>query len=576
MTTPAGNDLDRSPLAVVPWAVRLMSHLAVWAAVLVSAINTLASGWQPSGDDAAITFRAHQTFSLHPPVVGLASTASTVGHQLYDPGPLQFWLLAPFVQLDFNRGLVWGAALVIGIMLSTAIEAIWQSGRWLGCAVIAFIVVDLLWLAPWVLANMPWNAYFPIFFLIASIAFAWRVSTGAFEWWPVLVFTASVSGQCHLFFLPPALLLVVLSPLLGLASGRPARYRWLLTGAGVGLLCWLAPAMQHQNLIALWHGNAGKRTYGFAFGLRALARSANPVPVWWGQHVDTINFLPWLQHASALYGAMVLLVLGGIGALAWRSNRRELATLSFVALALSASTVFVYAVFPLANTLSLEYLIDSLWVVGILAWVVVGWGTGVLLVALADRRDHRPSVDAAAMMPELASQGGRWQQLGLPILGLVAIALVASVGLLGISHTLTTEPTDHGAGWSHSENASIDAAASAIEADLPKKGPIYVYLSTGPGGYAHFLESLHITEGVAWRLQVDGWKPALSENLAVYTGTPVAAHQTTPAASVDMRGATVRSIYEGYCWRGASTCYTVKPKDVPAPVNPFRNLTFPH
>ena len=188
----------------MPQAVRIFSHVAVWVSVVVPVVVALTRGWLPDGDDAAITFRAYQSISLHPPLVGLASAASNgAAHQLYDPGPLEFWLLAPAVQLDLNHGLLWGSALLVGIVLSTAIEAIWGSGRWLGCALVAFVVVDLLWLTPWVFGNLPWNAYFPIPFLIASIAIAWRVSIGTFGWWPVLVFTASVAAQTHLFFLLP-------------------------------------------------------------------------------------------------------------------------------------------------------------------------------------------------------------------------------------------------------------------------------------------------------------------------------------------------------------------------------------
>ena len=81
-------------------------------------------------------------------------------------------------------------------------------------------------------------------------------------------------------------------------------------------------------------------------------------------------------------------------------------------------------------------------------------------------------------------------------------------------------------------------------------------------------------EGVAWRLESDGWTPVLADNLAVYTGTPVPTDTTVPAVSVDIRGTRILSIYEGYCWRGELTCYKAKPADVPVPVNHFRNLTF--
>jgi len=569
--------LEQSSRPMAPQIVRVLSHLSVWAAILVPTITALVRGWMPTGDDAAITFRDYQTFSLQPPVVGLASTASSVGHQLYDPGPLQFWLLAPFVQLDFDHGLLWGSALIIGTVLSTAIEAIWHSGRWLGCAALAFVIVDLLWLAPWVFSNLPWNAYFPIFFLIASIAFAWRVSTGAFGWWPVLIFTASVAAQCHLFFVPPALLLVLASPLLGLTLGKPVRYGWLITGGVIGLLCWLAPLIQHQNLIALWRGNSGKQTFGFAFGLKALARSASPVPIWLGPNADAVQYLSWLHQASAAYGVVVLLLLAVFGTFAWRSHCRDLAMLSALAFVLCSSFVLVFAVFPVTNFVSLEYLIDPLWVLGVLLWIVVGWSAWALLLFVADRRiAARSVVNTDSTGTGSSTRRGDRRLIGhaLQIASLSAIALIAVIGGVGIQHAITAQPTDYGSGWTPAENATVAAATKGVEDDLPRQGLVYLFLSTGPGNYAHFLGSLHIMEGVAWRLESDGWTPVLADNLAVYTGTPVPTDTTVPAVSVDIRGTRILSIYEGYCWRGELTCYKAKPADVPVPVNHFRNLTF--
>jgi hypothetical protein len=294
------------------------------------------------------------------------------------------------------------------------------------------------------------------------------------------------------------------------------------------------------------------------------------------RHADNVNLITWLHQVSAVYGAAVLVALTVIGALAWRSGRRDLAALSAVALVLSTSVVLDFAVFPVANSLSLAYLIDSLWIVGILVWIVVGWGAGALVIELLGRRNSLRTLDGATPPSPDPTPRADDRRVGpvLPVVALGVVILIAVVGAIGIHEQLTAAPEDEGAGWSPAENAAIASATSAIEEDMTGRGPIYLYLSTGPGNYGHFLESLHITEGVAWRLSSDGWMPALSDNLAVYTGTPVPPHDTIPAASVSLNGATVTSIYQGYCWRGVSTCYKAKPPDVPLPKNPFRNLTF--
>ncbi|MGH8995049.1 MAG: hypothetical protein ACRDYB_03285, partial [Acidimicrobiales bacterium] len=140
--------------------VRIASHAAVWSAVLVPTLVELARGWRAFGDDAAIASRSYQVFSMHVPLTGLASAASfQTGHAVFDPGPMLFYLLSAPVRIDPAHGLMWGAALWAGIALSVAVEAAWSVARWVGAAVVAFVVLDLLWLTPQVFDNLPWNAY---------------------------------------------------------------------------------------------------------------------------------------------------------------------------------------------------------------------------------------------------------------------------------------------------------------------------------------------------------------------------------------------------------------------------------
>jgi len=72
-------------------AVRVASHVSVWLLILSSCIGAIARGWLPVGDDAALSARAFQSLSVHPPLVGMLSTAgNAIGVHLYSPGPLQF------------------------------------------------------------------------------------------------------------------------------------------------------------------------------------------------------------------------------------------------------------------------------------------------------------------------------------------------------------------------------------------------------------------------------------------------------------------------------------------------------
>ncbi len=128
----------------LPTVTRIVSHGAVWTAVLVPMFVVLTHGWTAGGDFASISIRAFQTTELPPPLVGMLSTAGTVGHNIFDPGPLLFWMLAIPVRIDPAHGALWGAALLGGAAMSVAVEATWSTGRWLGCAIIGFCALDLV------------------------------------------------------------------------------------------------------------------------------------------------------------------------------------------------------------------------------------------------------------------------------------------------------------------------------------------------------------------------------------------------------------------------------------------------
>jgi hypothetical protein len=190
--------------------------------------------------------------------VGQYSTISGgSGHILFDPGPLQYVLLTFPIHIDHLQGGLWGSALLYAAVLSIAVEAMWFVGRWLACVFVAVAVVDLAWTVPSVFGQQIWNPDFGLPILVASIALAWAVALGSFGWWPVLVVTTSVAAQTESFYATVAAGLVIVCPFVGLwHSGRPARFRWLTIGAGVGVLCWLPAVIQEfpypRATWALW------------------------------------------------------------------------------------------------------------------------------------------------------------------------------------------------------------------------------------------------------------------------------------------------------------------------------------
>jgi hypothetical protein len=485
------------------------------------------------GDEAAISIRAHQVLSLHPPLVGLASAVSFgTGHVVFDPGPLLFYLVALPVHLDPAHGLLWGSALLGGAALSVAVEAAWSVGRWVGASVVACIALDLLWLTPAVFERLTWNAYFPVPFFVAALASAWAVAAGSTRWWPVLVLAASVAAQSHLLFLVPAAALSVLALAFGLVgTGAGHRLRWVGVGIGGGVVCWLAPLIQQAtghpgNLSALARSGGGHSTLGFAAGLRLVGLAGGPHPIWLTHHPSGFYPLAALEFSHPPWvGGLVLGVLGAIAVGALSTGRRALGSLAAVALVASAGLLVSFAVFPVKNLVSLGYLIVPLWVVGALIWVVVAWAAIATGLALS----HRSARAADAPSPAGRTWLVRW--------GAAATALTALVvlGVIGLGPAATRTG---GIDWSAGGVAVTARAASAIEREVPR-GPVALSVKVSQ------VDPLAVTwpaEAIAFRLETDGWQPGLFGVAVSYTGLAVPPHGGWPGVRVRIRGTRLVSV----------------------------------
>ncbi len=533
----------------MPGAVRVASHAAVWTGVLVPMFAELSRGWRPFGDDAAIASRAYQALSLHPPLTGLVSAASGgTGHILYDPGPLLFYLLAVPVHLDPAHGLFWGAALVCGAVLSLSIEAAWSLGAWMIGAVVGFCVLDLVWLTPGVFENLPWNVYLPLPFFLAALVLAWVVVMGRTSWWPVLVVAASVAAQSHLLFVVPAVALVVLAGVFGLvARGRPRRYGWVGVGLGVGLVCWLAPLIQelgaHPNLTALIKSGRGQRTLGMGFGLRMVGLAGAPHPIWLTHLPSGFYKMVAFEYGHApWYGGVVLALLAVITVVGFVTGRRALGAFGAVSVAATAGVAVSFGVFPYKNLISLAYLVDCLWVVGILVWGVVIWAAIELgRAALSRAALSRAALSRAALNRARGAMltgdppVGRAAPL-VPWVGALVFAALALVGVVGIGPA-ATRPGE--IDWNGRDVALVAYAATAIER-LDRPGP--VSLRIGPGFKANFFLIAWSTEAVAYRLEANGWHPGVTGPAEYYTGLAIPSDARWPRFQVTLRGTRVASV----------------------------------
>ena len=350
----------------------------------------------------------------------MVGQATRLAHGAFDPGPLEYWLLAIPVHLDTAHGILWGAVICCLVACSLAVEASWSVlGAAGGLCTSGLILGLMLWMPD--IAVMPsWNPWFGMAFFIAALAAAWAVISGHRGWWPALVITASIAAQAHLMFTVPSAALAVLALIVALADTIRGRrgYWWLVTGLIAGAACWSAPLIQQftspDGNLGLLLGSSGATTgtrTGGAFSLKALSAAVEPVPIWWRSLLPP-GIYPLIGHQSAGFAVAVLVLLGVAAVMAVRPLRcRPLGALAVVTLVISLGALVTYAGIPVHNTSlrTLGYLIVLLFPIGVLSWLVVAsWA--VLTVRLAARRlarRHRARPGGSALPGGAARAPGR-------------------------------------------------------------------------------------------------------------------------------------------------------------------------
>ena len=495
--------------------IRVASHLVVWATVLIPVITVLNKGWIAIGDNAAIASKAFESLSPSPPLTGLVTTASSgIGHILYDPGPLEFWLLAIPVHLDPVHGELWGAALVAGVALSLAIEAAWSIGKAPASAVVALCCTLLLWASPASFENIAWNANFPMTLFLAAVVIGWAVADGRFGWWPLLVAVSSIAAQTHLIYLLPALILSALTPVVGMAiTRRMISRRLLLLGFGVFALCWIAPVGQDLfsrsgNLNALASGNSGQHDLGLRYSLHLFGSILGPPPIWTQHQPGSFTaLLVLVSHGSTLKGVLILCVLLSAAIYAARSGHRLLASLSLACLLASAGFIAGFAIFPVKNINSLLYLDVVLWLIGLMCWIVSMWFLAEVARSLLRRSSWHSAV--STVPPESSRITG-----SSTVLAIVALASSALVMLGSVRAVIALKPAESTVSWNRYDVDVVRAVSAAIEKEVTPRS-IQFEMN---GATTDPITWIWISEGVAWRLDADGWTPRVPILLANFMG----------------------------------------------------------
>ena len=385
--------------------------LAVAVPLVVGAFAAL-RGWKATGDNALISIRVGDVLRGDLPTSGLPTTGENFGSGVASnhPGPMQFYVLAPFQALyGIDVGLALGAAFVNAVAWGLAV---WASTRRLG-PVAGAVTLGIYGLLAFGLgAHLlydPVSSNIATFASVTAVILAASLLDGDWGLAPAFVLVASFVVQAHLTYVALGVpVVLVVFGALGLQIGRrqPLPVARLVQAGILGLVLW-APVVIDQffgtgnvgNVIRTFsEGKTVGSGFGFAFG--RLWYAIAPIPMF-ARRIEGLGFLTRVGTGTIVLG---LAVVAAFGACGWwcRRHRPELQSLVGLVGLVMLTSVYSASKLPSAATVKAANL-RWMWTGGALVWLVL-----VLAVAeLAGRRWRRADVfSAVACLAVLASVAG--------------------------------------------------------------------------------------------------------------------------------------------------------------------------
>ncbi len=394
---PASSDLaergTRSETRTPLWLVA-----ALWAGFVVGFVVALGAvahpRWYPILDMAQTEMRVRDVFSAQPPFIGLPGRIGTLGaRQGSHPGPLSFWVLAPFYRVFGSsawalqvaaacvNALVIGATLLVVRRRGGRVVVLGFSGAL--AALIVFYGPDVL--------TQGWNPYMPVLWFILFVVGVWSVLCDDLAMLPVATFAACFCLHTHISYLGMVGgigMLAVVWIAWSLWCRRPALgahpWRWIMIAIGILVATSIPPIIQeltHEpgNLTLIWEHftNPPDEPIGERTGLEVLLVHLNPWRLLARQDANTGSLLPGATFVVAwAVGAMIAI-------------RRRVGSL--IALNAVIAVGLVLGLMSIANIFGFIWYYLMLWAWGLSALMLLttAWAIGLFVTTGARRNDSR-------------------------------------------------------------------------------------------------------------------------------------------------------------------------------------------
>ena len=361
---------------------------------ILSAAVVLSQGWRPTGDNALIGLRVHDVLKGRFPLVGQPSTGENFGSGVESshPGPIEFYLIAPFVALlGPTIGLAIGAAAInSAALLGVGWTAFRRGG--LELMLIGVLVSTLLarslggnFLHDPVSSNV--GATTALLLLFAS----WSIIAGDLRTTPVFVLAGTFALQDHLSYLGTGAPVVGVSLIIGVWwIRRTIRYAndssWLrprLIASGIlGVVLWL-PVVWDQffgshNISAIIQtftsgkgDTPGAQASGVGFAFKRVAEALAPWPIF-ARKVPPLGYLHTPATHELVGGYLILITVIAFGIWFLRQHRTDLTAMVFVVVAATAAGFYTAMKLPSGAGVKAANL-RWMWTVSAFTWIALAW-----------------------------------------------------------------------------------------------------------------------------------------------------------------------------------------------------------